>query len=334
MTPGLVALTLAMETVLTTNKWNFLDVPRGVFHGSESVESDDVSFKVRLEKPARDVVPSWTGSGPVKIWIKPGWESEPWFCLGEWSLTGSKASVDNQKNEHGEVLTDVLRVSQASDRFEVRLEGGKKGLDTFRFVATENGGSVDGGAVRTVAPLPVPLRAQMKYPGGNVLCSPTSVSMVLGYWSEVLVRSELDRDVPEVKSGVWDPVYDGAGNWSFNVAYAGSQPGMTGFVTRLRGLTDAAAWLEAKVPVVCSVSYSLLKGEEKVRPNDGHLVVLVGFDTNGDPVFNDPGRNTVRLTYKRADFERAWSSSGRTVYLIYPEFWRTPKDGPWPSAIE
>ena len=55
------------------------------------------------------------------------------------------------------------------------------------------------------------------------------------------------------------------------------------------------------------------------------------FDEAGNPVFNDPGRNVVRMTYDRAAFDRAWASSGRAVYVVYPDSWPIPAtSGPWP----
>ncbi|MES1227641.1 MAG: C39 family peptidase, partial [Armatimonadota bacterium] len=175
-----------------------------------------------------------------------------------------------------------------------------------------------------------PRRAQMSYVGGNVLCSPTSVSMDLSYWSQKLNEPSLDLDVPLVQQGVYDVVYNGTGNWAFNMAYAAGQPGMKAYVSRFRDVRDLEDWLEKGVPVACSVAYGLLKGKAQRDPDDGHLVLLVGFTKSGDLIFNDPGRNIVRMTYKRADFERAWATSHRTVYMIHPEGWEVPEgDGPW-----
>ncbi|MCW2808497.1 MAG: hypothetical protein JWQ93_2452, partial [Marmoricola sp.] len=52
----------------------------------------------------------------------------------------------------------------------------------------------------------------------------------------------------------------------------------------------------------------------------GHLVVISGFTSTGDVVVNDPAAPTnssVRRTYDRGQFERAWlrKSSG-TVYVV------------------
>ncbi len=165
--------------------------------------------------------------------------------------------------------------------------------------------------------LGVPTRSQLDYPGGDAWCSPTSVSMVLSYWSGRLGRPDLNRAVPEVAAAVHDPGWPGTGNWPFNTAYAGSFPGMRGYVTRLGHVGELGSWIAAGVPVVTSVTYSILKG--KPDQGDGHLVVVVGFDERGDVVLNDPGtRIAMRKTVPRDRFAAAWAESHNTVYLIHP----------------
>lgn len=316
---------------LRTNGHNFLDVPA-------SNLSSNATYIVTFNSPATEIIPSWTAQTPedaqIEIYIKPAGSTGEPFCLGKWSKE-SRTSINNQKDDRGRVATDTLILNNPTTQVEVQIKStGLAKLESFRLIATNPTVAPDSTPIAPRSALSVPQRAQMNYPGGNVLCSPTSVSMVTAYWSSALDRPDLNHDVPEVQKGVFDPAWPGTGNWPFNTAYAGSLPGMTGFVTRMRNLTDAASWLDKKVPVICSVSYAMLKGAEQPSENDGHIVVLVGFDTNGDPIFNDPGRNAVRMTYKAADFDRAWSKSGRTVYLIYPKFWRTPHDGPWPSRTQ
>jgi hypothetical protein len=59
-----------------------------------------------------------------------------------------------------------------------------------------------------------------------------------------------------------------------------------------------------------------------IESTNGHLLVLVGFDEEGNPIVNDPAspaNATVQRTYPRAEFEPLWlEASGGTVYLIYP----------------
>jgi hypothetical protein len=128
-------------------------------------------------------------------------------------------------------------------------------------------------------------------------------------------------DVPRVAREVFDPAYDGTGNWPFNTAWAATLAGHA-FVTRLHDLRDAERFVDVGIPLVASVAYP--RGALKDAPThgtDGHLVVIRGFTETGDVVTNDPGAPTgrsVRRTYDRGQFERAWlDGSGGLVYVIH-----------------
>jgi hypothetical protein len=162
----------------------------------------------------------------------------------------------------------------------------------------------------------------MVYPdGGEVWCSPTSTSMVLGYWSKDTGPCE-----PRVRAaveGVYDWVYDGHGNWPFNTAYAATQ-GLEGYVARLTSFTQAEEFVAAGVPVVISFAWGKNDLDGAAIPSSaGHLAVLVGFDAAGNPIVNDPAADTnagVQRIYDRAQLETLWlTHSGGTVYLIDPE---------------
>ena len=169
--------------------------------------------------------------------------------------------------------------------------------------------------------LNVPLCSQMVYPdGGEVWCSPTSTSMVLSFWDgytgpcEPRVRAAVD--------GVYDWIYNGHGNWPFNTAYAATF-GYEGYVARLTSLETAEKFIAAGVPVIMSIAWK--KGEltgADINSTNGHLLVLVGFDAQGNPIINDPASpsdSAVQHTYLRSEFEPLWlQASGGTVYLIYP----------------
>ena len=156
----------------------------------------------------------------------------------------------------------------------------------------------------------------MIYPGGGeVWCSPTSVSMILAFWG-------VQVTVPAAAKATYDSAYDGTGNWSFNVAYAGSL-GLRAYVSRLPGLAAAERYVSVGIPLAISLGWK--KGElpgAAIPASSGHLMVLVGFDKAGNPVLNDPAaasNESVRRSYPRAVFERLWQEhSGGTVYVMAP----------------
>jgi len=265
------------------------------------------------------------------------------YSLGRWSAEPSsphRHSIRDQADADGEVRTDVLLLHRPARCFQLRLRfGGMPPAATARvkFVGLCFSPPDGAGATAEAVPaargrvLDVPTRSQLSYPGGGGWCSPTSLSMLLSYWAAKLQQPDLDWDVPRVAAGVHDPQWPGTGNWAFNVALAGSFPGMRACVTRLAAVEELEHWIAAGVPVAASVSYAVLQGRAR-EPDDGHLVVCVGFEQNGDVVLNDPGTTRrLRRSFSRADFATAWRCSGNTVYLIHPEAWPVPENrwGHW-----
>jgi hypothetical protein len=151
-------------------------------------------------------------------------------------------------------------------------------------------------------------------------CSPASVAMLLRFHG-------YDVDVATVARGVYDAGYRGTGNWAFNVAYA-STFGLRSFVAYLRDLGHAYAFVSRGLPL--ALSYAWAAGELEGAPlerSTGHLAVLRGFDAVGDPIVNDPAHPRVRVTYRLAQFERAWLAHGGIAYVI------APFRGPDPVAL-
>jgi len=182
----------------------------------------------------------------------------------------------------------------------------------------------------------VPQRSQMlsEYQGqdygggGEVWCSPTSTSMVMAYWSNVLKQPVLNQIVPDAARGTYDFTYEGTGNWPFNTAYAGSY-GLHAFVTRMHSLSQVEQWIKVGVPITISIAYK--KGELPGSPipsTNGHLLVVRGFAANGDVIVNDLAAASdaqVQMTYPRDIFESLWQqASNGTTYVIFPEGWQIP----------
>ena len=182
--------------------------------------------------------------------------------------------------------------------------------------------------------LPVPTLSQMvhggHYPqwggGGEAWCSATSTAMVLGYYGispapTGIAPGHVDAVVDHTAKMVYDHGYDGTGNWAFNTAYAATLVGGDSYVTRMRDLREAEDYIAAGVPLVVSVAFgrNQLTGAP-ISASNGHLLVVVGFEADGDVVVNDPAGATnaeVRRVYDRAQFERIWiAASGGTAYVI------------------
>jgi len=272
-----------------------------------------------------------------------------YYTLGLWSPSGKtfpRESVNGQGDADGDVKTDILVLKQPARRLQLRLtlNGGETAVKQLRFIGLSfwnrqaERPALEPNQAAWGKTIEVPQRSQLAYEGGRGWCSPTAVSMVLAYWSQRLKRPELDKDVPEVATGVHDPQWPGTGNWPFNTAFAGTFSGMRAFVTRLTDVSELEDWIAAGVPVILSVSYRLLKGKES--GSEGHLVVCVGFTKGGDVVVNDPWAKLeegekVRKTFPRKNLIEGWGASSNTVYLIYPDSIAPPKDrfGHWSGII-
>ncbi|HVW33686.1 MAG TPA: peptidase C39 family protein [Acidimicrobiia bacterium] len=321
---------------------------RSFYNGGAYVWGEATSPMTEAGFGVTRAVPSWNADTPPGSWIEvslrarlAGGRLTKWYSAGVWAADGStvaRHSVDGQKDSDADLATDTLVIpdgSPAAEALQVRV----------RFMSARTGAGpslrLAAVALSTAPPRPAPVIAgdparwnrtldvpacTQSYPdGGEGWCSPTSTSMIVGYWArdpgpcEPRVRAAVD--------GVYDWIYDGHGNWPFNTAHAATR-GLEAWVTRFRSLADAEPWIAAGIPV--GVSYSWEPGTltgAPVRRSAGHLGVLVGFDGHGDAVVNDPAarEGAVRRTYRRAEFENAWvAHSGGTAYLMYPPGWPIP----------
>ena len=233
-----------------------------------------------------------------------------------------------QKDTDGDVKTDTLILKHFADATQLRVTlGGTNGeVPTLKFLGfcfcntkvLPPAGTPDRAAWGKI--IPTPEISQNAYAKEDGWCSPTSLSMVLQRWSNVLGRPEMHVDVPQTAASVYDRSYKGTGNWPFNTAYAGSFPGMRAYITRFNDISELEAWVDAGIPVIISAPWHLL---EPGRPNTGagHLTVCIGFTKDGDVVDNDPGTNPkkrVQHIYNRKNVIKAWAQSHNTVYLVYP----------------
>lgn len=302
-------------------------------------------------EPFRDLIPSWNAETPSGTWVEVRLRARVdgrwsgWYVLGLWSADGGSTprwSVDGQDDADARVLTDTLALRSLAQAFQLSLtlvSTDSAATPRVSLAAVLASRRSDAPPSATSEPrargtvLRVPERSQMIYPGGGeVWCSPTSISMVLAYWAERLGEPVLDRSVPEVAAGTYDPTYDGHGNWPFNTAYAGRES-LTAYVSRFSSLNQVERWIEVGAPVVASLAWGFgTLADASVPSTDGHLLVIIGFSDRGDVVVNDPAGDprrgqAVRRVYRRDQFESLWLQSGGTVYLIHPNAQAPSADG-------
>jgi hypothetical protein len=326
-----------------------LDDFSGFYRSTTNGVTTLISPEVHSAMAWKELVLSWNADAPSNSWInfevrgfyKP--RVTRYFTMAKWSPTRERlprTSIKGQRDEDAYVDTDTLICRYPCDAFQLRITmGGDPGAKPrlkFLGIALKNPDfsslPLKPNRLAWGKVLPVLERSQMAYENGGVICSPTTVSMMMDFWSHKLNRPELAKDVPEIARGVYDTAWGGTGNWAFNMAWAGSYSGMRAYVTRMSDLSELEDWIDHGVPVGLSVCYDLLRGRRSQA--SGHLVVCVGFTANGDVVINDPGTSrNVQKVFKRKNVERAWAYSKNAAYVIHPAGAVVPKDrfGHWDS---
>jgi hypothetical protein len=268
--------------------------------GSNQSERVLTSHKITSDISFNELVISWSAelrtNEHLKIEVRAVYPSRmtKYYTMGLWAVDPAihpRESVLHQKDGDGDVKTDTLLLKDPCDTVQIRLTC--CGYPQLKLIGLSFIDSTVSPPVLTPnraawgKTIPVPERSQMAYPNGGGLCSPTTVSMIMSYWAKHLDRSDLDQDVPVIVKQVYDPNWEGTGNWPFNTACAGSYRGMRGYVARLSDISELEDWIAVNIPVGLSVCYNKLRGRS--GPPSGHLVVCVGFTEEGDVIINDPG---------------------------------------------
>ncbi|TQK72810.1 peptidase C39-like protein [Nocardioides sp. SLBN-35] len=304
-----------------------------------------------------ELITSWSARTPGSSWISvevrgraASGAKTSWDTVARWAAKDrflSRRSGGTQGDDGTRLATDTWRTAGLASyriRVTLRREAGRKSprvdLATVMTSRLPAVGAVSAPGVARGVELAVPRYSQMihtgHYPqwggGGEAWCSPTSTSMVLGYYGRLpgpggygwVPGGHPDPWVDAAARSTYDHAYDGTGNWTFNTAYAARRLGPSGeaFVTRLRDLTDAELLVRAGIPPVISIAFS--RGELTGAPisaSNGHLLVIVGFTATGDVIVNDPAAASadgVRRVYSRAQLEKVWlQASGGAAYVVH-----------------
>ena len=305
------------------------------------------------EVPARfsSAIASWNVSTAAGGWIavqmrtRVGTRWTRWYDMGHWSATldgGHRHSIAHQSDEDGAVDTDTLNLKRPANALQLRAQlhpasNGRLPRLELLAVATNLSApaavnsSATSSNTRDAAwgiDLDVPELTQRLGSeggayggGGDSWCSPASIAMVMNYWARRLHRPEWMTDVEAAAKGTYDPVYDGCGNWPFNVAFA-SERGLRGWIQRFTALSDIERLIARGIPVIASIRVAPheLDGSPYEK-TDGHLLVVRGFTSSGDVVCNDPygEPGAIRRVYRRDQFDHVWQrGSHGAVYVIAP----------------
>ena len=277
-----------------------------------------------------ELLPSWNVSAPpetglrleVRVRGARAQKWSPWLYLGSWGKT-PVAAEKVLTCRQGQVNVDYLALEKPADAYQVRVQFISHSMDpavapTLRRVAVCYSG-VTGETRPPIAAegwnrdLKVPFHTQKDAPKAlsGEICSPTSVTMVLGYWG-------VERPVVENALAIWDGENEMFGNWGRAVARA-AELGMDGWLTRFRSWDQVKAQVAAGQPLIASIRFKKGTFPSAVLPSTGgHLIVIRGFTPEGDVIVNDPasrerGNGAV---YRADELARAWFDHGGVGYVI------------------
>jgi len=260
--------------------------------------------------PSRKAVLSWNTHSPrgelsFRV-LSNGRPVSDWLLHSTWS-PGERRSFSPQ-DDGVRVQTDVITAERPFNA--VCVHAHDVYFDALA-VATPPHRAAPPKPARATMELAVPARSQYVVEGEREWCSAASLSMLHSYYGKT-------AEVGEVAREVLDYAYNSTGNWSFNVAYSG-RIGLRGLVVYLRDLSHAADLIDAGIPLALSYGWNAdeLPGAP-LEHSQGHLAVLRGFNSSGDPLLNDPASPTLQSVYERNAFERVWLRSGAVAYVVTP----------------
>lgn len=298
----------------------------------------------RAIDPFTELIFSWNALRPAKgyysFWVKVRDKATkkwyPWHKMSIWGLDARgkylQKSFSSKKN--GATFYNYVRLElpqkKFADAFKVKVGIHNSSLDKTKIeqliVNTANRSKFKSevgtslfDALNSVTIAKIPKYSQMilNHPKFDSLCSPTSISMVLGY----LLKREINPI--EIAENVFDGGLDIYGSWPFNVAYGYElgQGKIAFHVEKLQSFKVLYNLLKNSLPVIVSVRGPLEGGATPYA--NGHLLVVIGYNKEEkkvichDPAFSD--NESVLVSYDLDKFVKAWERSYRLAYIAEPK---------------
>lgn len=276
------------------------------------------------EYPFDRALPSWNGHSPndkssfkvLMRFYKNGWS--PWLTIGYWrnNIWPSYGYTSYNNNEIKiDVDYAVLKSYYSKWQFQVVMKrtGSSEPSPSIHklslFVSDQK--TTDNVNITSIVndkPAAIFIDTEHFYQyaldpgiGGNI-CSPTSVSMVLRSY-------DIDVDPLQFAKDNYDDYWSMFGVWPKAVQNA-AEYNLNGEVTRYRTWSQAREELAAGGRVVMSVGSPLY-------PN-GHLIMLAGFDANGNPICHDPAKSSgYKYKHNKTSLSQSWFNKGGVAYTFY-----------------
>lgn len=263
------------------------------WNGKASKEINS-SFKVEMRFKFADIWSKWVTVG--------FWDKNVWSSYGATSFSG------------GEVDIDYVKLDSYISTFQFRVQFRRPNAAAFSpelrqlaFFASDSEYPVDIPAIVADNPDEIFIDTDHIFQYsvddeiGPSICSPTTTSMIIKSFG-------LEVDPFLFAERTYDPYWHLFGVWPRVVANA-SEYGLNGAVTRYRTWSDAAEVLKKDGRIAMSVGLPLYSG---------HLIMLAGFDANGNPIVHDPAKsNGYAYVFNKQSLSESWFNKGGISYTFY-----------------
>lgn len=288
----------------------------------------------RTSSPITEAILSWNSKTPpgtqmkfeLRAKLKEGRWTE-WYYFGIWGVKENfpRNFQAHTRDDDGRVRIDYLTLEKSATHLQYRIhfktENTRLSPSIRRITVAHTDYNLPeksighrlGKPVRLKS-LNMPFRSQMWVPEiGNVICCPTSMSMVLEYYGHDMETADVAAFIKDYKNRKY-------GNWIFTAAGA-SEFGLETWVQRFRSWKPVEKLVAEGIPVILSVSNksdSIQEGDP-FSNTSGHVIVLRGFTEDGRVVVNDPGRSRIEDGIRiltREDLKKAWLDVGGAAIIV------------------
>ncbi len=274
--------------------------------------------------PFNHGLPSWNGSAPengssFKIQMRfpysTGWS--PWLTVGFWRAN-IWSTYGSTSYGGGLVDYDYVKLNSYVSAWQFKIIMTRTGIGqsspslyklSFAVSDSRTTSSLDFNQILNDKPASILIPTNFIYQygvdpdiGGSI-CSPTSVSMILRSYNIAVDPLQFAR-------ATRDPWYDMFGIWP-RVVQNAAEYGLDGAVTRYRAWSQARDVLANGGRIAMSVGLPLYSG---------HLMMLAGFNANGDPIVHDPAKsNGYSYVFNKNDLSHSWFDKGGVGYTFSPD---------------
>jgi hypothetical protein len=303
-----------------------------------------ISPNVKAKFPFNELLLCWNcyagDSGGLSITIAVSADSQIWheFAYQDWRTeskigTSDEDSLPRKKIAGvGYVDTDIIKLDRPAKYYRFKISFFK--TDSLPFyldrisVCYSNTkanlclyGEFDSMPVEDIpeVSLAVPFFSQGDLPDSisGKTCSPTSLTMVLNYHRH-------QYSALEVSAAVYDPFNDIYGNWPYNMEAAYLMGIAKTWIGRHNSFNEIADEINSGKPVIISIDVSpgkLTGAPYTTTAGAGHLIVVRGFDGDGNVLVNDPAGDNPHegiVAYDLSALTEIWVEHGGVAYHLWP----------------